>query len=122
MSLIGPRPERPEFVKELETQVPYYKVRHTVRPGITGWAQVNYRYGASVEDALRKLEYDLYYLPDIARRSVEAGGHQKHVPPSGSQDPAQDHRGGDLRAGIEHRAGSPSGIDLDSTPVKYSSI
>ncbi|MFW6148005.1 MAG: sugar transferase [Thermodesulfobacteriota bacterium] len=66
MSLIGPRPERPEFVKELETQVPYYLVRHTVRPGITGWAQVNYRYGASAEDALRKLEYDLYYIKNMS--------------------------------------------------------
>ena len=66
MSLIGPRPERPEFVKELETQILYYTVRHTVRPGITGWAQVNYRYGASVEDALRKLEYDLYYIKNMS--------------------------------------------------------
>ena len=66
MSLIGPRPERPEFVKELEAQVPYYAVRHTVRPGITGWAQVNYRYGASVEDTLRKLEYDLYYIKNMS--------------------------------------------------------
>ena len=54
MSLIGPRPERPEFVKELEEQISYYSIRHTVRPGITGWAQVNYPYGASVEDALCK--------------------------------------------------------------------
>ena len=58
MSLIGPRPERPEFVKELEEQIPYYSIRHSVRPGITGWAQVNYPYGASVEDALHKLEYE----------------------------------------------------------------
>ncbi len=62
MSMIGPRPERPEFVRELEKQIPYYNIRHAVRPGITGWAQVNYRYGASVKDALRKLEYDLYYI------------------------------------------------------------
>lgn len=62
MSLIGPRPERPEFIQELEKHIPYYGIRHSVRPGITGWAQVNYRYGASVEDALRKLEYDLYYI------------------------------------------------------------
>jgi len=58
MSLVGPSPERPEFVKELEEQIPYYSIRHSVRPGITGWAQVNYPYGASVEDALRKLEYE----------------------------------------------------------------
>jgi sugar transferase (PEP-CTERM system associated) len=66
MSLIGPRPERPEFIQELEKQIPYYGIRHSVRPGITGWAQVNYRYGASVEDALRKLEYDLYYIKNMS--------------------------------------------------------
>jgi lipopolysaccharide/colanic/teichoic acid biosynthesis glycosyltransferase len=62
MSLIGPRPERPEFVQELLKVVPFYQVRHAVRPGITGWAQVRYRYGSSIEDALVKLEYDLYYI------------------------------------------------------------
>ena len=62
MSLIGPRPERPEFVKKLEEQIPYYSLRHSVRPGITGWAQVSYPYGASVEDSRNKLEYDLYYV------------------------------------------------------------
>jgi exopolysaccharide biosynthesis polyprenyl glycosylphosphotransferase len=62
LSFIGPRPERPAFVAELEQQIPYYRVRHAVRPGITGWAQVNYPYAASVEDALVKLEYDLYYI------------------------------------------------------------
>jgi len=66
MSLIGPRPERPEFIQELEKQIPYYGFRHSVRPGITGWAQVNYGYGASVEDALRKLEYDLYYIKNMS--------------------------------------------------------
>jgi exopolysaccharide biosynthesis polyprenyl glycosylphosphotransferase len=66
MSLIGPRPERLNFVKELEAKVPYYTLRHTVRPGITGWAQVNYRYGASVEDAIHKLEYDLYYIKNMS--------------------------------------------------------
>jgi sugar transferase (PEP-CTERM system associated) len=66
MSLIGPRPERPEFVEELNRQVPYYSVRHTVRPGITGWAQIKYPYGASVEDAVRKLEYDLYYIKNMS--------------------------------------------------------
>jgi len=60
------RPERPEFIQELEKQIPYYGIRHSVRPGITGWAQVNYRYGASVEDALRKLEYDLYYIKNMS--------------------------------------------------------
>jgi sugar transferase (PEP-CTERM system associated) len=61
MSFVGPRPERPEFVADLETQIPYYAERHMVKPGLTGWAQVNYPYGASVEDARAKLEYDLYY-------------------------------------------------------------
>jgi lipopolysaccharide/colanic/teichoic acid biosynthesis glycosyltransferase len=62
MSLIGPRPERPEFVAILMAQVPFYQARHAVRPGITGWAQVRYRYGSSVDDARVKLEYDLYYI------------------------------------------------------------
>lgn len=62
MSFIGPRPERPFFVEQLKQQIPYYDLRHRVRPGITGWAQVNYPYGASVDDARRKLAYDLYYL------------------------------------------------------------
>ena len=66
MSLVGPRPERPEFVKELEEQIPYYSTRNAVRPGITGWAQVNYPYGASVADALCKLEYDLYYIKNMS--------------------------------------------------------
>jgi len=66
MSLIGPRPERPEFIKELAEKIPFYYLRHAVRPGITGWAQVNYRYGASVEDARFKLEYDLYYIKNMS--------------------------------------------------------
>jgi len=66
MTLVGPRPERPEFVKELESKIPYYGVRHTVSPGITGWAQIKYPYGASQEDALRKLEYDLYYIKHMS--------------------------------------------------------
>lgn len=61
MSFVGPRPERPEFVADLEEQLPYYAERHMVKPGITGWAQVNYPYGASIEDSRHKLEYDLYY-------------------------------------------------------------
>ncbi len=61
MSFVGPRPERPEFVASLETQMRYYNERHMVKPGITGWAQINYPYGASVEDSRHKLEYDLYY-------------------------------------------------------------
>lgn len=61
MSFVGPRPERPEFVAELEEQLPYYAERHMVKPGITGWAQVNFPYGASFEDSRQKLEYDLYY-------------------------------------------------------------
>ena len=62
MSLVGPRPERPEFVKELRKQIPYYAERHTVKPGVTGWAQLKYAYGASQEDAAEKLQYDLYYI------------------------------------------------------------
>lgn len=62
MSLVGPRPERPEFVKDLKKVIPYYSERHFVKPGITGWAQVRYPYGASVEDAIEKLRYDLYYI------------------------------------------------------------
>ena len=62
MSFIGPRPERMVFIKDLEKVIPYYNLRHLVKPGLTGWAQVMYPYGASVEDAERKLEYDLYYI------------------------------------------------------------
>ena len=62
MSFVGPRPERPEFVEQLNQQIPYYDVRHFLLPGITGWAQVNFRYGASVADARKKLEFDLYYV------------------------------------------------------------
>jgi len=62
MSFVGPRPERPQFVEELAKQIPYYKERHRVKPGITGWAQLCYPYGASVEDAEEKLKYDLYYI------------------------------------------------------------
>ena len=62
MSLIGPRPERPEFVEHLAQSIPFYRARHAVRPGITGWAQVSYRYGSSDDDARIKLEYDLYYV------------------------------------------------------------
>jgi sugar transferase (PEP-CTERM system associated) len=62
MSFVGPRPERPEFVAMLTQQIPFYAVRHSVKPGITGWAQVRYSYGATVEQAVKKLEYDLYYV------------------------------------------------------------
>jgi sugar transferase (PEP-CTERM system associated) len=62
MSFVGPRPERPYFVHQLCMEIPYYNVRHSIKPGITGWAQVRYRYGASVEDAIEKLQYDLYYV------------------------------------------------------------
>lgn len=66
MSFVGPRPERPEFVATLEKAIPYYAWRHAVRPGLTGWAQINYPYGSSVEDAVRKLEYDLYYIRNFS--------------------------------------------------------
>ncbi|HEX6895102.1 MAG TPA: sugar transferase [Bryobacteraceae bacterium] len=64
MSIVGPQPERPEFVRELDKRVPYYRQRHCVKPGITGWAQIH-RHGDSMEDALRKLEYDLYYIKNL---------------------------------------------------------
>lgn len=66
MSLVGPRPERPEFVKELSRRIPFYGERHAVRPGLTGWAQVRYTYGASTEDALEKLQYDLFYIKNMS--------------------------------------------------------
>jgi sugar transferase (PEP-CTERM system associated) len=66
MSLVGPRPERPEFVAKLKELIPYYSERHYVKPGVTGWAQVCYPYGASVEDAIEKLRYDLYYVKNLS--------------------------------------------------------
>ena len=68
MSLIGPRPERPAFVEQLTQQIPFYGQRHVVKPGVTGWAQVRYTYGASVEDALEKMQYDLYYVKHMSLR------------------------------------------------------
>jgi exopolysaccharide biosynthesis polyprenyl glycosylphosphotransferase len=66
MSLVGPRPERPEFVERLKAAIPYYDWRHSVRPGITGWAQIRYRYGSSIEDGREKLRYDLFYIKNIS--------------------------------------------------------
>ncbi len=66
MSLVGPRPERPVFVQELRTVIPYYDLRHTIRPGISGWAQIRFRYGASAADAHTKLQHDLYYLKNLS--------------------------------------------------------
>jgi len=66
MSLIGPRPERPEFDTKLKEAIPYYELRYLVKPGITGWAQVLYPYGASIEDAYEKLAYDLYYIKNYS--------------------------------------------------------
>jgi len=62
MSLVGPRPERPFFVEQLRREIPYYAVRHCVKPGVTGWAQVRYQYGSTIEDSMEKLQYDLYYV------------------------------------------------------------
>jgi sugar transferase (PEP-CTERM system associated) len=66
MGFVGPRPERPEFVQWLANEIPFYELRHMIRPGITGWAQVRYRYGASLDDSKRKLEYDLYYIKHLS--------------------------------------------------------
>jgi sugar transferase (PEP-CTERM system associated) len=66
MSFVGPRPERPVFVEELKEKIPYYDERHSVRPGLTGWAQVQYSYGSTIEDAFNKLEYDLFYLKNLS--------------------------------------------------------
>ena len=62
MSIVGPRPERPEFVAELEEQIPFYRVRHSVKPGMAGWGLVKHGYADSIEDALEKVQYDLYYI------------------------------------------------------------
>jgi lipopolysaccharide/colanic/teichoic acid biosynthesis glycosyltransferase len=66
MSFVGPRPERPYFVELLAKEIPYYRQRHAVKPGVTGWAQVRYGYGASIEDATEKLRYDLYYIKHLS--------------------------------------------------------
>src|SRR5262249_54186690 len=66
MSFVGPRPERPHFVEQLVGSVPFYMLRHTVKPGLTGWAQVCHPYGASIEDAREKLRYDLYYIKNVS--------------------------------------------------------
>jgi lipopolysaccharide/colanic/teichoic acid biosynthesis glycosyltransferase len=66
MSFVGPRPERPEFVASLEKEIPYYGYRHTVTPGISGWAQIHYPYGNTIEDAVEKLKYDLYYVKNYS--------------------------------------------------------
>jgi exopolysaccharide biosynthesis polyprenyl glycosylphosphotransferase len=66
MSIVGPRPERPEFVAELEKRIPYYRQRHCIKPGITGWAQIKHKYSDTVEDTIVKLEYDLYYIKNLA--------------------------------------------------------
>jgi lipopolysaccharide/colanic/teichoic acid biosynthesis glycosyltransferase len=66
MGFVGPRPERPEFVQWLIGAIPYYNLRHIIRPGLTGWAQVKYQYGASLEETQQKLQYDLYYIKHIS--------------------------------------------------------
>jgi sugar transferase (PEP-CTERM system associated) len=66
MSIVGPRPERPEFVGQLTEEIPFYGQRHVLKPGLTGWAQVRYTYGASVEDTIQKLQYDLYYIKNLS--------------------------------------------------------
>ena len=71
ISFVGPRPERPEFVKNLKEKIPYYEIRHMIKPGITGWAQVNFKYSSSIEDAMEKLQFDLFY---IKNRSITLDG------------------------------------------------
>jgi len=66
MSLVGPRPERPEFVHDLTEQIPFYGQRHVVKPGLSGWAQVRYAYAATVEDTMEKLQYDLFYIKNMS--------------------------------------------------------
>jgi lipopolysaccharide/colanic/teichoic acid biosynthesis glycosyltransferase len=66
MAFVGPRPERPEFIEMLSKEIPFYGVRHMVRPGVTGWAQIKYRYGSTVEDAREKLQYDLFYIKNAS--------------------------------------------------------
>jgi exopolysaccharide biosynthesis polyprenyl glycosylphosphotransferase len=66
MSIVGPRPERPEFIRQLSETIPYYRQRHCVKPGITGWAQINYRYGDSIQDTKVKLEFDLFYIKNLS--------------------------------------------------------
>jgi lipopolysaccharide/colanic/teichoic acid biosynthesis glycosyltransferase len=66
MSIVGPRPERPDIVAELTEKLPYYAERHLVKPGLTGWAQISFRYGSTIEDARRKLQFDLYYLKHMS--------------------------------------------------------
>ena len=66
MAIVGPRPERPEFVSVLSEQIPFYRQRHAVKPGVTGWAQINYKYGENIEDTIMKLEYDLYYIKNLS--------------------------------------------------------
>ena len=66
MSMVGPRPERPHFVKELAEKIPFYHLRHAVKPGVTGWAQVRYHYGNSVGDAVEKLQYELFYIKNLS--------------------------------------------------------
>jgi sugar transferase (PEP-CTERM system associated) len=66
MAFVGPRPERPEFIEMLSKEIPYYGVRHMVRPGLTGWAQIKYKYGSTVEDAREKLQYDLFYIKNAS--------------------------------------------------------
>jgi lipopolysaccharide/colanic/teichoic acid biosynthesis glycosyltransferase len=65
MSVVGPRPERPELVGTLSESIAYYNERHLVKPGLTGWAQIGFRYGSSIEDAKRKLQFDLYYVKNM---------------------------------------------------------
>ncbi len=104
MSVVGPRPERPEFVDELSRQVPLYFYRHGVRPGLTGWAQINFPYGASLDDAREKLKYDLYYIKNatlvmdalILLQTLEIVVWGRGTSMSGMLPAADERRGGDI--------------------------
>jgi lipopolysaccharide/colanic/teichoic acid biosynthesis glycosyltransferase len=66
MAFVGPRPERPEFIEMLSKEIPNYEVRHMVRPGLTGWAQIKYKYGSTIDDAREKLQYDFFYIKNAS--------------------------------------------------------
>ena len=83
LEFVGPRPERPEFVEKLQSIIPYYALRHTVKPGITGWAQVMFHYGSSIDESKEKLQYDLFYIKNMSLKtgSSDPVPHRQDHPP-----------------------------------------